>query len=157
LSSLDYLAIALGVIVFAFVIFVLLPKALLLGLRDSLEKRVQHRYPDPSELVSVEYRVSSFGVKARGLGQWRGNGALAITRDELRFFQFLPQRELTLKLSRVTGLSIVSSHLGKATTSDLLKIEFATEREPGAIAFWLPDPQALKAKLEALTDVGRRR
>jgi hypothetical protein len=153
-SSLDYLAIALGAVALAFVVFVLVPMALLFGLRDSLEQRIKHRYSDPDALVSVNYEVSSFGVRARGLGQWKGNGALAVTRDELRFFQFLPQRELSLKLARVTGLRLVRSHLGKATTSELLRVEFSTERGPGAVAFWLREPAKLKATLETLTNLG---
>lgn len=154
MSSLDYLAIALGAVALAFVVFVLVPKALLFGLRDSLQQRIQHRYPDPRALVSVDYEVSSFGVKAQGLGQWKGNGALAVTLDELRFFQFLPQRELTLKLARITGLRLVRSHLGKATTSELLRVEFSTDRGPGAVAFWLREPAKLKATLEGLTKLG---
>lgn len=148
MSSLENLAIVLGVLAFAFVVFVLVPKGLLIALRDSLEQRVKRRYPDASALVAVEYQASSFGVRAEGLGNWKGNGALAVTKDELRFFQFLPQRELTLKLPRITGLEIVHSHMGKATTSELLRIEFTTDRGAGAIAFWLPEPKRLKQKLE---------
>lgn len=152
-SSLQLLAIGLGVLAFAFIVFVLVPKGLLVALRDSLEQRIKHRYPNASELVAVEYRASSFGVKAEGLGNWRGNGALAVTKDELRFFQFLPQRELALQLPRITGIAIVRSHLGNTTTSELLRIEFTTDRGAGAVAFWLPDPKRLKRKLEELTGV----
>ncbi len=156
MSSLDYLAIALGALSFAFVVFVLVPKALLFGLRDSMRKRIARRYPEASELTRVEYRASSFGMNEASLGAWLGDGALVVTAKELCFFQTLPPRELTLQLTRITGLSIVRSRLGKPTTSSLLRIDFSSERPPGSIAFWVPDPSALMATLEAQAGIGRR-
>jgi hypothetical protein len=148
MSPLSVLAIALAALAGAFVLFVLVPKGLLAALRDSLEARVKHRYPD-SPLVFADYTANSFGIQSRGALQWRGNGALVMTEGELCFFQVLSQGELVIALDRITGLSLVREHLGKATTSHLLRVEFRGEQRADAVAFWVPRPQELKALIDA--------
>jgi hypothetical protein len=149
-QSLQLLAIIVGGIAFAFVVFVLLPKALLIGLRQSLEARVKRLYPEPEQLVLTEYSANFFGSSSRGATQWRGNGALALTERELTFFQLVPERVLVIPLSRITALEVVHKHLGKATTSQLLRVTFTTKQgKSESVAYWLPKPAALKAQIEA--------
>jgi hypothetical protein len=148
MGSLNLLAIGLGGIAAAFALFVLLPKLFMLGLRDSLEGRVKHRYADASQVLFVEYSANSYGVLSKGATQWRGNGALVITKSELCFFQFLLERPLTLPLSRITGLSLVHKHLGKATLMQLLRVDFETKTGRDAIAFWVPKPEELKGLID---------
>jgi hypothetical protein len=148
MSPLTVLAILLAALAGAFVLFVLVPKGLLVALRDSLEARVKHRYPE-SPLVFAEYTANSFGIESRGALQWRGNGALVMTESELCFFQVLLEGELVIPLEHITKLRLVHKHLGKTTTSSLLRIEFRGEQRADAVAFWVPKPDVLKGLLEA--------
>src|SRR5688500_5510960 len=101
MSPLSVLAIALAAIAGAFVLFVLVPKGLGVALRESLEIRVKHRYPN-TPLVFAEYAANSFGIESRGALQWRGTGALVMTDRELCFFQVLSEGELIIALERIT-------------------------------------------------------
>lgn len=149
MSPLTVLAISLGALAAAFVLFVALPKALLIGFRDSLDQRIKHRYPDSSVIAFVDYTANSFGVESRGALQWRGNGALVLSDKDLRFFQIMVEEDLVISLERITRMALVHKHLGKATPSKLLRVEFRGRQRPDAVAFWVPDPQALKALIES--------
>jgi hypothetical protein len=149
-QPLQTLAVILGVIAFASVVFVLLPRALLIGLRQSLEARARTRYPAPGALLWLDCSANLFGSYSRGVTQWRGNGALALTETELTFFQLVPERVLVIPISRISALEIVPKHMGKSThSSDLLRVTFRT-KQGGAdvVAYWLPKPAELKARLE---------
>jgi hypothetical protein len=135
---------------FAFVVFVVLPRALLLGLRQSLEARVKHRYPAEGQLLWVDYSANFFGLYSRGGMQWRGNGALVLTETELAFFQMIPERVLVIPIARITALDVVSKHMGKSTpSSHLLRVTFSAKQGgEDAVAYWLPKPAELKGRLE---------
>lgn len=148
MSALTALAIALAALAFSFVVFVLLPKALLKGMRGSLEARVEARLSAGATLVYAEYTASSFGVESRGALQWRGNGALILTEKTLAFFQLFVEHELVIPVERIQALRLVHKHLGKATTSRLLRIEFQGNERLDAVAFWVPKPEELKALIE---------
>jgi hypothetical protein len=149
MSALTILAIALAALAFSFVVFVLLPKALLKGMRGSLEARVKARLGAGATLVHADYGASSFGVESRGALQWRGNGALILTEKTLAFFQLFAERELVIPLERIQALSLVHKHLGKVTSSRLLRVEFRANEQLDAVAFWVPKPEELKALIEA--------
>ena len=149
MSTLTILAIALAALAFAFVLFVLVPKALLKGMRQSLEARVKGRLSAGATLVYEDYTANSFGVESRGVTQWRGNGALILTEKSLAFFQLFVEQELVIPLERVQALSLVHKHLGKATPSQLLRVEFRARERLDAVAFWVPRPSELKALIEA--------
>jgi hypothetical protein len=149
MSTFTMLAIALAALAFAFVLFVVVPKALLTGMRGSLEARVKHRLQPDAKLVYAEYAANSFGVESRGAMQWRGNGALILTEKTLAFFQLFVERELVIPLERIKALRLVHKHLGKATPSQLLRVEFEGKQRLDAVAFWVPKPAELKALLEA--------
>lgn len=148
MDSLTVLAIAVVALAAAFVLFVLVPRAVLAGFRESLEARIKHRYPnDPP--AYAEYAANSFGVESRGVLQWRGNGALVLTDAELCFFQILVDGALVIPLERISALHLVHKHLGKETPSRFLRVEFRGESGPAAVAFWVPGPEQLKSSIEA--------
>jgi hypothetical protein len=148
-NPLFVLGIVLAALCVAFAIFVLLPKLFIAGMRGSLEARVAQRFPTEGSVLRSEYAASSFGVQSLGLAEWKGNGALVLTAQELRFFQFVPQKELRIFLEHIIALRLVRSHLGKSVGMQLLRVEFRGKRGPDAIAFWVPDPAAWQADLEA--------
>jgi hypothetical protein len=70
--------------------------------------------------------VRGLGLESRGRGQVRGNGWLVLTHEELRFRQWLPQRETTIQLAAVTAVGTERSWLGKWVGSKLLCVRWRT-------------------------------
>ncbi len=124
----------------------------------NLEARVQAQYHSP-DIVLVDMTANNFGQESLGLTQIRGNGALVLTQKGLHFFQLVPQREVRIPLSAITAVSLTKSHLGKATIYDLVKVEFVADGRPDAIAWYVADAAAWKARIEelcGLSQSGRR-
>jgi hypothetical protein len=142
--------IVLAALGLAYLGFVLLPKLLVSGMRDALEARVKQRFPEQGALLKSELAASSFGAQSLGVAGWKSSGALVVTGQELRFFQLFPRREFRIFHEHITGLKLVRSHLGQATAMQLLRVEFQGRRGLDAMAFWVPDPGAWQAQLEAL-------
>lgn len=151
---------AIGILItFVTLAIVLIAVQVILNLmKPNLEARVQAQYRTP-DIVLVDMTANSFGQESLGLSQIRGNGALVLTPRVLHFFQFLPQREVVIPLTAITAVSLTKSHLGKATIYDLLKVEFVTDGRSDAIAWYVADAAAWKARIEelcGLSQSGRR-
>ena len=97
------------------------------------------------DVVLSNTLAQSFGQQSLGVTQARGAGALALTRDELYFLLYVPERELRIPLSAIEEISFVRSHLGKTQGVDLLHVRFAGD----AIAWRLPDAGDWKTKIES--------
>lgn len=135
-----------GVVVLVLLIAVL-SRAMLAAVRKPLEARVQRRY-GARPLVAVDYTANSFGLESLGALQARGNGALVVTTEEVCFLQLVPEREVVIPLAQIRELSLVRSHLGKATPFKLLKIQFEGVAGPDAIAVMVRRPDDLRAGIE---------
>ena len=70
--------------------------------------------------------VNGLGLQSRGRGQVRGNGRLVLTPEELRFRQWVPQRETTIPLAAVTSVGTERTWLGKWVGSKLLCVRWRT-------------------------------
>lgn len=78
----------------------------------------------------------------------RGNGNLALTKHELLFAQWVPNRLLRIRLDSIVDVTTVRSHLGKTIRKDLLKVVWSTDLgTKDSIALWVAD---LDGWLEAL-------
>jgi hypothetical protein len=66
------------------------------------------------------------GLESRGRGQVRGNGWLVLTAEELRFRQWVPQRDTTIPLAAVTAVGTERWWLGKTVGSRLLCVRWRT-------------------------------
>ena len=105
----------------------------------------------PDEIVLKDLKANSFGRKADGLLQVRGNGALVLTKTKgLIFSQYVPENELQIPLEAIKTVSTTQSHLGKWVPWKLLKITFDFEGSTDAIAWWISDPQAWISAIESL-------
>ena len=92
--------------------------------------------------------VSGLGLQSRGRGQVRGNGWLVLTAEELRFRQWIPQRETTIPLAAVTSVGTERTWLGKWVGSKLLCVRWRTsDGSEDAMAWQVPDLEGWLAAL----------
>lgn len=84
--------------------------------------------------------ANSFGVESAGVWQVRGNGNLALTKHELLFAQWMPNRLLRISRGSIVEVTTVRSHLGKTIRRDLLKVVWSTDLgTQDSIALWVGD------------------
>ncbi|MBK9001865.1 MAG: hypothetical protein IPM35_39585 [Myxococcales bacterium] len=104
----------------------------------------------PSDVVLSELMAQSYGEESRGATQARGNGALALTKDELFFLLYVPERELRIPLASIEAVTMPRSHLGKTSGAKLLHVRFRRDAGQDAVAWRVLDPEAWKFQLDAL-------
>lgn len=119
------------------------------GLRNRGRGELQLRFAAADVLVS-DTLAESYGRASLGPNQARGNGVLAVTREQLFFMLYTPTRRLEIPLADVREVSLVRSHLGKASDTDLLLVRFAVAAGEDAIAWRTHDPGAWKLRLDQL-------
>lgn len=119
------------------------------GLRSRGRAAIDGRFA-PSDVMLSELMAQSYGEQSRGVTQARGNGALALTKAELFFLLYVPERELRIPLGSIEAVTNPRSHLGKTSGAKLLHVRFRRDAGEDAVAWRVPDPEAWKAKLEAL-------
>lgn len=140
--------VVLGVVAVA-ILLAAATKLVYLLMKGPLEARIAAHY-GPDEILLKDLKANSFGLESAGVWQVRGNGGLVLTARYLHFFMFLPKREFRIPIDAITELTFTKSHLGKATIYDLLKVRFTGEGTPDSIAWYLTDPAAWNARIEAL-------
>ena len=92
--------------------------------------------------------AQGLGLESRGRGQVRGNGWLVLTADELRFRQWVPQRESRIPLASITTVETRRSWLGKTVGSRLLCVRWRLpDGSEDAMAWALADLDAWLAAL----------
>ena len=97
--------------------------------------------------------VRGLGLRSRRRGQVRGNGWLVLTPEELRFRQWVPQRDTTIPLVAVTAVGTERSWLGKWVGSRLLCVRWRTAGGgEDAMAWEVPDLEEWLAALHAQRD-----
>jgi len=90
-----------------------------------------------SEDILLTDRMAQFvGIQSAGATQVRGNGALALTRRDLRFRMWVPNRRYDVSLDRITAVGTTRSHLGKAVGADLLKVSFTNDQGAEDAIVW---------------------
>lgn len=119
------------------------------GLRVRGQAALDRRFAR-SDVILSELMAQSYGEQSRGVTQARGNGALALTKDELFFMLYVPERELRIALASIEDVSNPRSHLGKTSGAKLLHVRFKRDAGEDAVAWRVPDPEAWKAELDAL-------
>jgi hypothetical protein len=76
--------------------------------------------------VRRKANVQGLGLESRGRAQVRGNGWLVLCDDELRFRQWVPDRETRISLSHITAVDTPRWWLGKSVGSRLLCVRWQT-------------------------------
>jgi hypothetical protein len=77
----------------------------------------------PADAVRVE-NAQGLGLESRGKAQVRGNGWLVLTEDELRFRQWVPNRETRIPLASITAVETGRWWLGKSVGRKLLVVRW---------------------------------
>jgi hypothetical protein len=70
--------------------------------------------------------AQGLGLESRGKGQVRGNGWLVLTHDELRFRQWVPNRETRIPRAAITAVETDRWWLGKSVGRKLLVVRWRT-------------------------------
>ena len=98
--------------------------------RDEVEKRFQ------GKKIILQHNFAHFyGLESLGHFQAKGNGVLAMTKEELYFLKALPRREFKVPVKTITGISNPRSHLGKTNVAKLLRVDFIIDGRQDAIAW----------------------
>ena len=118
-----------------------------MGLITGPLRRRAERHFAGEDLLRTE-DANSFGVESGGKWQVRGNGSLALTKRELLFAQWVPNRLVRIPRSSIGEVTTTRSHLGKWIARDLLKVAWTNEvGEADSIALWVPDLEGWLAAL----------
>jgi hypothetical protein len=138
---------ALGIVVLVagILLFIALLFALILIPVSRRAKRLRAELE--AELGSAIERIENtrgLGLESRGAAQTRGNGWLVLTPGELRFRQWIPDRETRIVRADVTAVETPKSWLGKSVGTRLLCV-----RWPGDAMAW--EIRDLDAWLAALS------
>lgn len=113
--------------------------ASILGFKNLEKKRAAEvlvRFKD-QRIFGVSSRANFFGQESLGKTQIRGNGILVLTENELFFQMWVPQKEWSIKLIKITGVENPRVFLGKTKGRSLLKVLFKNERNEADSAAWL--------------------
>lgn len=140
---------AAGFVLFVGLLFVGVPAITLRVLARSLEPRIAAEFP-PEQIVLKDLQAVTFGLQSKGVFQGRGNGALVLTPNELWFSRAVPRLDVRILLDTITEVTTVRSHLGKTYFRDLLRVSFRTQDTTDAIAWYVTDLEAWRAKLAEL-------
>lgn len=142
------MALTIVIVVTAGLAVLLLLIGLIAGMvRRRLAAELTRRLPGRRILLQAP-GASFFGLEARGVAQIRGNGALVLTPDELFFLMAVPRREIRIPLTRIAGVSLVRSHLGKTVFRNLLRVDFHGEEGNDAAAWAVRDPDGWRRAIE---------
>lgn len=113
-------------------------------------ERMQEHFP-AQEIVRSEQTANFLGLESRGRGQIRGNGVLALTRNELWFSRFVMRDDISIPTDSIQEVRLVNAHLGKRILGrQLLYVSFLTSDTIDAAAWLVADPQEWKRIIESL-------
>lgn len=107
--------------------------------RERIVSEVRERL-GPAGLAKLEDGANSFGVESGGAFQWRGNGCLGTSSDDILFIMWWPRREIHINRKDVSAVDRARSHLGKTIGRDLLRVRFTNpEGAADSVAWWVSD------------------
>lgn len=123
MSALGVVALVLGILaVVAVVLMVVMAFASRKAAR--MEHAIREELGDDVRRVET---VQGLGLRSAGRGQVRGTGMLVLTDDELRFRQWVPNRETRIPLAAVTDVGRERWWLGKTVGRRLLRVTWLGE------------------------------
>lgn len=133
-----FAVVALVLAILAFIALIL--AVVLIPVRRRAKRQRAELEEELGDGVTRMANVRGLGLQSRGRGQVRGNGWLVLTPEELRFRQWVPQRETTIPLAAVTSVGTESTWLGKWVGRKLLCVRWRTsDGGEDAMAWEVPD------------------
>ncbi len=139
-----------GAVLLTAVIFVFVLRGIARTVAAAGRAEIAKRY-SAEEIVLAEPSVNSFGLESKGALQLRGNGGLVLTAKDLHFLMLVPRREIRIPLADIREVKTVRSHLGKTVVRPLLHVRWGAGETEEAIAWWVRDVDAWKARLASCT------
>jgi hypothetical protein len=121
----------------------------------SLLFRTARRRADEIERGLLRQRVERytrkanfFGRDSSGMKQLRGNGILALTREELQYHMFLPKKAWRIPLGRIQEIEHPRSFKGRSVFRELLVVSYRDENGfPERIGILVEDPRQWAADI----------
>jgi hypothetical protein len=112
------------------------------------EQALRARFPQARVIIP---RANFFGQESKGRFQWRGNGTLVVTDQEVFFEKWLPRREVHIPLTSIQAVETPRRFLGKTLGSNpLLKITYRAEgKQTDAVAWFFPEVASVQQLLES--------
>ena len=136
MTAFAVVALVLAILAFIALIFAVV----LIPVRRRAKRQRAELEEELGDGVTRMANVRGLGLQSRGRGQVRGNGWLVLTPEELRFRQWVPQRETTIPLAAVTSVGTESTWLGKWVGRKLLCVRWRTsDGGEDAMAWEVPD------------------
>lgn len=120
-----------------------------------LKRRIAQRRADLDTIAAgrpmlrLGTQVNCFGRESLGATQARGNGFLALFADELVFVQWIPRRDITIRLDRIITVDTVMGFLGKTVGRDLLRVAWRDPESRDIAVWWVPDLDEWRAAIDA--------
>jgi hypothetical protein len=143
-SALQVVALVLGILIFIALAFAVI----LIPIARRARRQRAGLEQELGEGVRRTANARGLGLESRGAGQVRGNGWLVLTPDELRFRQWVPQRDTRIPLDAVTTVETKRVWLGKSVGSRLLCVRWRTpDGTEDAMAWEVPELDAWLAEL----------
>ncbi|MHA2184498.1 MAG: hypothetical protein ACXAAI_05795 [Promethearchaeota archaeon] len=93
-----------------------------------------------------------FGQESLGVWKIRGNGVLLLTKEDLFFGMWKPQKELKILVTSISKISNPKRHLKKSVFKPLLKVNFKNSNGfEDSAAWFVRDLDKWNATLKKLT------
>lgn len=148
---------AIVALVLVMLVFVALASAVVLIPVSRRAKRAETGLEEElGDSIRRSANVNGLGLQSRGRGQVRGNGRLVLTPEELRFRQWVPQRETTIPLAAIISVGTERAWLGKWVGSKLLCVRWRTpDGSDDAMAWQVRDLDGWLAALRARREPSR--
>jgi hypothetical protein len=132
MSALEVIVLVVSILAFVALLFVLIMFPVARRARR-LKAEMQAEVGDDAERSE---NVQGLGLESRGKGQVRGNGWLVLTTDELRFRQWVPDRETRIPRAAITAVETDRWWLGKSVGVKLLIVRWRTPEGGGDAMAW---------------------
>ena len=146
MGPVEVVALVAGILLFVALVLVLV----MLPVRARAKRLEGELDEELGEGILRRANAQGLGLESRGRGQVRGNGWLVLTAGELRFRQWVPDRDTRIPLAAITDVGMEKSWLGKWVGARLLRVRWRTpEGGEDAMAWNVRDLDGWLAALDS--------
>lgn len=109
--------------------------------------KAREQFPQALAVLNANFA----GLTADPSVRLRGNGILAITREELYFKQWVTNREFRVPMRAIQSVELMSNFMGRWSFTPILKVNFTgAEGQAAAIGWHVRDAESVKQQIETL-------
>jgi len=118
------------------VVFIL--RRIIRMLRTAVAEAMDRALAGRAPVVRQDW-VGYLGKRPAKGGTLRGNGAIALTKDELIFLMAAPRREVRIPLAAIRDVRLPKSFAGRSVFRPLLVVKYATDEGEFERGWVVPD------------------